>query len=53
MPGSVFARMATFSYRHRWSAVLLWIVVVAAVTGASQFVGSSYHNDFSAGSAGR
>ncbi|WP_137992922.1 MMPL family transporter [Streptomyces vilmorinianum] len=45
--GSVFERLATFSYRHRWSAVLLWIVVVAAATGASTAVGSAYHNDFS------
>lgn len=45
--GSVFERLAAFSYRHRWSAVLLWIVVVAAATGASTVVGSAYHNDFS------
>ncbi|MFG2773612.1 MMPL family transporter [Streptomyces sp. NPDC048350] len=45
--GSVFERLATFSYRHRWSAVLLWIVVVVAATGASTAVGSAYHNDFS------
>ncbi|MEU9998729.1 MMPL family transporter [Streptomyces sp. NPDC050848] len=45
--GSVFERLAAFSYRHRWSAVLLWIVVVAAATGASTAVGSAYHNDFS------
>ncbi|MFD9033623.1 MMPL family transporter [Streptomyces sp. NPDC059567] len=45
--GSVFERLAAFSYRHRWSAVLLWIVVVAAATGASTIAGSAYHNDFS------
>ncbi|MDT9690474.1 MMPL family transporter [Streptomyces sp. P9(2023)] len=45
--GSVFERLAGFSYRHRWSAVLLWIVVVVAATGASTAVGSAYHNDFS------
>ncbi|MGW6568174.1 MMPL family transporter [Streptomyces sp. NPDC054975] len=45
--GSVFERLAAFSYRHRWSAVLLWIVVVVAATGASTAVGSAYHNDFS------
>ncbi|MEU7115352.1 MMPL family transporter [Streptomyces sp. NPDC046182] len=44
---SVFERLATFSYHHRWSAVLLWIVVVVAATGASTAVGSAYHNDFS------
>ncbi|MET9652367.1 MMPL family transporter [Streptomyces sp. NPDC006460] len=45
--GSVFERLAALSYRRRWTAVLLWIVVVAAATGASTAVGSAYHNDFS------
>ncbi|TXS22727.1 MMPL family transporter [Streptomyces sp. ms191] len=45
--GSVFERLAALSYRRRWTAVVLWIVVVAAATGASTAVGSAYHNDFS------
>ncbi len=44
---SRFQRLAAWSYRHRWSAVALWVVVLAAVTVASQAVGSDYHNDFS------
>ena len=45
--GSVFERLAAFSYRRRGGALLLWIVVVAGITGASMSVGSAYHNDFS------
>ncbi|MER6997479.1 MMPL family transporter [Streptomyces sp. NPDC000410] len=45
--GSVFERLAAFSYRHRWRALLLWVVVVVGITAASTAVGSSYHNDFS------
>ncbi|CAL9558260.1 MMPL family transporter [Streptomyces sp. enrichment culture] len=44
---SVFERLAAFSYRHRWGAVLLWVVLVAGITAASSAVGSGYHNDFS------
>ncbi|NGO12074.1 MMPL family transporter [Streptomyces sp. HC44] len=42
----VFGRLASWSQRHRWSAVLLWILVVAAITAGSQAAGSSYRNDF-------
>ncbi|OEJ94104.1 MMPL family transporter [Streptomyces thermolilacinus] len=45
--GSVFERLAAFSYRHRWGAVLLWVVLVAGITAASSAVGSGYRNDFS------
>ncbi|CAL9554682.1 MMPL family transporter [Streptomyces sp. enrichment culture] len=44
---SVFERLAAFSYRHRWGAVLLWVVLVAGITAVSSAVGSGYHNDFS------
>ncbi|MGA4866726.1 MMPL family transporter [Streptomyces lavendulocolor] len=44
--GSVFERLAAFSYRHRWGAVLLWVALVAGITAASTAVGSAYHNDF-------
>jgi putative drug exporter of the RND superfamily len=44
---SRFQRLAAWSYRHRWSAVALWVAVLAAVTIASQAAGSDYHNDFS------
>jgi putative drug exporter of the RND superfamily len=42
-----FERLAAWSYRRRWSALVLWVVVLAGVTVASQAVGSDYHNDFS------
>jgi putative drug exporter of the RND superfamily len=42
-----FERLAEWSYRRRWSALVLWVVVLAGVTVASQAVGADYHNDFS------
>ncbi|MEU3451551.1 MMPL family transporter [Streptomyces thermolilacinus] len=45
--GSVFERLAAFSYRHRWGAVLLWVALVAGITAVSSAVGSGYRNDFS------
>ncbi|MGW1885383.1 MMPL family transporter [Streptomyces sp. NPDC001970] len=44
---SVFERLAAFSFRNRWRALLLWVVVVAGITVASTAAGSGYHNDFS------
>ncbi|WP_351229175.1 MMPL family transporter [Streptomyces sp. NPDC002133] len=44
---SVFERLAAFSFRNRWRALLLWVVVVAGITVASTAAGSAYHNDFS------
>ncbi|NGO72912.1 MMPL family transporter [Streptomyces boncukensis] len=43
----VFGRLASWSQRHRWGALLLWVVVVAAITVGSQAAGSDYRNDFS------
>ncbi|MFY1673059.1 MMPL family transporter [Plantactinospora sp. WMMB334] len=43
----VFARMAGWSYRRRWSALLIWVVVLAGLTVAAQAVGPDYHNDHS------
>ncbi|MFG3256006.1 MMPL family transporter [Streptomyces sp. NPDC048172] len=40
-------RLASWSQRHRWGALLLWVVVVAAITVGSQGAGSDYRNDFS------
>ncbi|MEH1128974.1 MMPL family transporter [Micromonospora sp. CPCC 206061] len=45
--GSRFVRIAGWSYRRRWWALLLWVLVLVGVTAASQAVGSDYHNDFS------
>ncbi|MFA1537486.1 MMPL family transporter [Actinomadura monticuli] len=42
-----FGRLAAWSQRHRWTALLLWVAVVAAITAGSQAAGSAYHNDFS------
>ncbi|WP_372447924.1 MMPL family transporter [Streptomyces smyrnaeus] len=46
-PPGFFGRLAAWSQRHRWGAVLLWVLVVAAITAGSQAAGSSYRNDFS------
>ncbi|TDC87992.1 MMPL family transporter [Actinomadura sp. 7K507] len=42
-----FGRLAAWSQRHRWVALLLWVVVVAGITVGSQAAGTAYHNDFS------
>jgi putative drug exporter of the RND superfamily len=44
---SRFERLAGWSYRRRWLALVLWVVVLGGVTVGSQAVGSDYHNDFS------
>ncbi|MFF9191954.1 MMPL family transporter [Streptomyces rochei] len=44
---AVFGRLASWSRRHRWGALLLWVAVVAVVTVGSQAAGSAYRNDFS------
>nr|WP_032755406.1 MMPL family transporter [Streptomyces sp. SID8359] len=38
--------MAEWAQRHRWAAIALWVVVVAAITLGSTTVGSAYRNDF-------
>src|ERR671924_405727 len=43
----VFGRLASWSQRHRWGALLLWVLVLAAITVGAQAAGSAYHNDFS------
>ncbi|QKW36595.1 MMPL family transporter [Actinomadura sp. NAK00032] len=47
VPSGRFGRLAAWSQRHRWAALLLWAAVVAAITVGSQAAGSAYHNDFS------
>jgi len=44
---SFFERLADWSYRHRWLALVAWIIVLAGVTVGAQAVGNEYHNDFS------
>ncbi|MEU4422435.1 MMPL family transporter [Actinoplanes sp. NPDC024001] len=43
---SVFERLAGWSYRRRWTALLLWVVVVAGVTAGAGLAGDDYRNDF-------
>ncbi|MEU9337699.1 MMPL family transporter [Streptomyces sp. NPDC048290] len=44
--GGLPARLAGWAQRRRWAAVLLWLLVVAAVTAGAQTAGSAYRNDF-------
>ncbi|MBC9727280.1 MMPL family transporter [Streptomyces sp. TRM68367] len=46
-PSGVFGRLAAWSQRHRWTAVLLWLLLLAVITAGSQAAGSAYRNDFS------
>ncbi|MFJ2738673.1 MMPL family transporter [Streptomyces sp. NPDC087440] len=46
LPTGVFGRLAAWSQRHRWGALLLWVLAVAVITVASQGVSSAYRNDF-------
>ncbi|MGW3439573.1 MMPL family transporter [Streptomyces bacillaris] len=41
-----FGALAEWAQRHRWAAIALWVVVVAAITLGSTTVGSAYRNDF-------
>ncbi|MFC7531856.1 MMPL family transporter [Actinoplanes sp. GCM10030250] len=43
---SVFERLAGWSDRHRWWALLLWVLVLGGVTAGAAFAGDDYHNDF-------
>lgn len=45
--GSVFERVAGFSARRRWWALLLWVAVLAATQLLAAGVGDDYRNDFS------
>jgi RND superfamily putative drug exporter len=40
-------RLAEWSYRHRWLAVGVWLVILAGTAFAARAVGSDYHNDHS------
>jgi len=39
------ARLAGWSQRHRWLAVVLWVLTLVGITLASQAAGSAYRND--------
>ncbi|MEV0554604.1 MMPL family transporter [Streptomyces sp. NPDC050597] len=44
--GGRFGSLAGWAQRHRWTALLIWVAVLAAVTLGSGAVGSAYKNDF-------
>ncbi|MPZ97336.1 MAG: MMPL family transporter [Propionibacteriales bacterium] len=39
-------RVAGWSQRHHWLALVLWVAVVAGITAASSAIGDDYRNDF-------
>ncbi|MEV5763960.1 MMPL family transporter [Micromonospora sp. NPDC052213] len=45
-PG-VFARVASFSHRRRWLALLLWLAVMIGVWTSAVMAGNDYREDFS------
>ncbi|MEH1101233.1 MMPL family transporter [Micromonospora sp. CPCC 205561] len=44
---SVFRRVGDWAYRCRWTALVLWVVVLVGASVAAQAVGDDYRNDFS------
>ena len=47
MHTSRLTRLAAWSRRHHWTAIVVWLVVIGAVTGLAAAVGDDYRNDFS------
>ncbi|SER32397.1 MMPL family transporter [Streptomyces qinglanensis] len=45
--GGLFARSAVFAHRHRWTALVLWAVVLAGTWAAASSVGDRYRDDYS------
>ncbi|MFI7347676.1 MMPL family transporter [Streptomyces sp. NPDC049936] len=45
-PGGRFGALAGWAQCHRWTALALWVLVVAAITLGSTAAGSAYRNDF-------
>ena len=43
----MLARVAGWSQRHHWLALVLWLVTLAGITGVAQVVGSDYRDDHS------
>ncbi|MQY11620.1 Membrane protein YdfJ [Streptomyces sp. RB5] len=46
-PGGAFSRLAGWAQRHRWGALVLWIVALVVISAAAQGAGDAYRNDFS------
>lgn len=46
-PDGRMTRLAAWSQRHHWTAIVLWIVALVGITATSMAVGDDYRNDFS------
>jgi len=47
MAPSLLERLAGWSQRRHWMALVLWVAVLVGITAGSQLVGTDYHDDFS------
>jgi RND superfamily putative drug exporter len=47
MASSLLERLAGWSQRRHWMALVLWVAVLVGITAGSQLVGTDYHDDFS------
>ncbi|OLF04925.1 hypothetical protein BU204_37525 [Actinophytocola xanthii] len=43
----MFVRIASFAYRRRWLALVLWVAVLAGTWAGASVVGEDYRNSFS------
>ncbi|MET8974857.1 MMPL family transporter [Streptomyces sp. NPDC004539] len=43
----VFSRIAVFANRHRWTALILWLVVLVGVWAGASQAGDRYRDDYS------
>jgi RND superfamily putative drug exporter len=47
----ILARVAIWSFTHRWLAVAAWLVALIAITGIARSAGSRFLDDFSGGNS--
>jgi RND superfamily putative drug exporter len=47
LASGVLQRLGGWSFRHRWWALLGWVVLLVGISAGAQVVGADYHNDFS------
>lgn len=44
---TVFERLAGFSHRHRWTALIVWVIVLVGVWAGASAAGDDYRQDYS------
>ncbi|MGW7295739.1 MMPL family transporter [Streptomyces xiamenensis] len=43
---TVFERLAGFSHRHRWTALIVWVIVLVGVWAGASAAGDDYRQDY-------